>query len=526
VRRLGLKSKFRATDYADLIVEAARRAHEFRWQNGLAMASTSNVGERIGAILNPELNRRPASRTTVFTGLILALALGWLFVAAQVQAQDTPAASDSTTATDASKPQIQLEFKLIQIDEKTYLSHQKDIDAAVANLNLVSLINLVNNLPGASLLSAPSVTTQDGLKADVDIVREMSYATKFDKDKDGKIVPSDFKTKEVGLTLEALPTLTADKESVWLKFKCKLTSFEGWKEIPTGGRLPILDTASTETQRLIGKHGDAAWISGTETPRASLQEKDGNTETYTKNTLPKRILLLINARPLHAEAQAASVPSNAMVKISVKYFQISEKTYTQQTASVANALALTDALNRGDISYLSRLPDFDLLAGPAVLMKVGEQGVLEAVKKMSYPVKFVVDSTGKFIPSDAVATRNIGIRFGLHPELLADGTISLNCFDEITTYKGMIDYGYMVSAGSNEKQPVFNVSRTNGKYDLVPGKPYGTWVRTNFDDQSKSLRWNPGDPPTPLSQNTPKVRIGMVMTAKLFSPDGSPLPAR
>ena len=523
---LVLNQNFRATDYADLIVEAARRAHEFRWQNGaLAMASTSNVGERVGAILNPELNRRPASRTTVFTGLILAFALGWLFVAAQVQAQDTPAASDSTTATDASKPQIQLEFKLLQIDEKTYLSHQKDIDAAVANLNLVSLINLVNNLPGASLLSAPSVTTQDGLKAEVDIGREMPYATKFGKDNNGKIVPSEFKTRKLGLSIVALPTLTADGKNIDLFFHLQVSSFEGFEDISPGIKQPVFDQVSSTTKVLMGKHGYVAWIGGPGLTRTYMPGQGEVSAPLAKSIIPKRILLLINAHPLPAEAQAASVPSNAMVEIKLKLFKLSEKTYAQQTASVADALAMTDALNRGDISYFSRFSDFDLLAEPAVLIKIGERGTLEAVKKMSYPVKFVLDSTGKFIPSDTVKDRLVGMRFVMRPELLADGTISLSCFDEITTYEGMIDYGYMVSAGSNEKQPVFNTSRMNGKYALVAGKPFGAWVRTNFEDQSKVMSWKTGDPPVPPSPNTPRVRIAMVMTARLYSADGVPIPA-
>jgi len=227
---LVLNQNFRATDYADLIVSTARQAQALCWQDGaLAMASSSNVGERIGAILNPGLNRREASRTMVFIGLILAFGIGWFFVAAQVQAEDQPATLGSQATTDPSKPQIKLEFRLIAIDEKTYLSHQNDIDTAVANSDLVSLVTTVHHLPGAELLSAPSVTTQDGLKANVDIVEEMPYATRFDKDKDGKIAPSDFKNRNLGLSILALPTLTADGKYVDLWFRCQVSSFRGWE---------------------------------------------------------------------------------------------------------------------------------------------------------------------------------------------------------------------------------------------------------------------------------------------------------
>jgi beta-lactamase regulating signal transducer with metallopeptidase domain len=509
---LVLNQNFRATDYANLIVDAARHARESRWQNGtLAMASTSNVGERIGAILNPKLNRRPASRATIFTGLILAIALGWFLVAAQVQAEDQPVVSGSTAATDAPKPQIELEFKVIAIDETTYLSHQKKIDAAVANSDLVSLITTVNNLPGVSLLSAPSVTTQDGLKANADIVRQFPYAAKFDKDKDGKIVPSDFKTQDVGISVEAMPTLQPGNQAVTLNFKFNLTTFKGWKDLTSGGRVPIFGGVNFNLNGIsVGKRGYGFWVSRnlTEIP---LPGPNDALRSASKNEPPKRVLVYITAIPVPAETQVPSVPSNEMVYVSLKYFQISEKTYSKQPFAIENAL------NRGDMSYFNQLPDCLRLAEPAVYIKMGVQGVLEAVKKMSYPVKLVRDSTGKFIPSGTITDRFVGMRFVINPELLADGTISLSCFDEITNFEGWIE------SNSQEKQPVFNTSLVNGKYALVTGKPFGTWVRTNFDDQSKSMSWKAGDPPSPLSQNTPKVRIAMIITANLYSADGSPI---
>jgi hypothetical protein len=517
---LVLNHDFRATAYADLIISTARQIQTLRWQGGaLAMASSSNVGERIGAILNPRLNRRPASRTMVFTGLILAFALGWFFVAAQVQAEDKPVTPASTVATNRPKPQIELEFKVIAINEATYLSHQKEIDAAVANSDLVSLVTTVNNLPGVSLLSAPSVTTQDGLKANVDITREMHYPTTIGKNKDGTPDLSDFKTKDVGLSIEALPTLTADKKYVMLKFKYTLTSFEGWKEVSPGLKQPIFDRGSIESESLIGEHGYAVWVDGPGTTRAYLPTDNGDNASLATVTSPKRILLFVTARPVPAEAQVASVPSKAMVQISLKYFQISEKTYSQQTATVADAHAMMIALNRGDISYFSRLSDFDLLTEPAILMKVGEQGVLEAVRNIPFPAKLIRDSNGKFIPSDTLTDRLVGMRFVVRPELLADGTISLGCFGEITNFEGWVE------TNSQEEQPAFNTSRVNGKYGLVTGKPFGTWVRTNFEDQSKLTSWKAGDPPSIRSQDAPKVRIGMIMTAKLYSADGSPIAA-
>jgi beta-lactamase regulating signal transducer with metallopeptidase domain len=159
--------------------------------------------------------------------------------AADTVASKPTSASVSAPAVDASKRQIQLEFKLIEIDEKTYLSHRSDIDRAVANFDLVSLVSAVNHLPGTALLSAPVVTTQDGLKANVDFLREMPYVTRNDKDKDGKMVPSDFKIRHLGLSILTLPTLMADGTTVDLWFMCHVGSFRGWKEASPGVKQPV-----------------------------------------------------------------------------------------------------------------------------------------------------------------------------------------------------------------------------------------------------------------------------------------------
>jgi beta-lactamase regulating signal transducer with metallopeptidase domain len=355
---LVLNQDFRATDYADLIVATARQARALRWQNGaLAMASPSHLGERIRAILNPALNRRPASRATLFTGLILAVALGWFFVAAQVQAQDQPAASDSTAAPDVSKPQINLEFKLISIDEKTYLEKQQEIDAAVAKADLPSLIDKMIKMPGVNFLSTPSVTTQEGLRATVDVLRPMSYPTRFDKDKDGKIILSDFRTRNLGVSIEAVPTLQADHQSVSLNLTCEVTSFGGWLDIPSGGRRPLFSARRISSENVIHEHGFAVWVgetTGTDLPVD--YEKSPSNYAYP----PRRLILFISARPVPAAIKAPASASNPPSKVSgpkpavtitARIVEVDEKSYQSQ------AQAMDEAVRNGDILYFTGLGD-------------------------------------------------------------------------------------------------------------------------------------------------------------------------
>lgn len=239
---LVLNQDFRATDYADLIVDTSRQTETLRWQSeALAMATPSHLSERIRAILNPRLNRRPASRTAILTGSILALALGWFFVAAQVQAEDQPVVSGSTTTTNAPKPQIHLDFRLVEIDEKTYQQQTTAIDEAVKNGNIAFLINL----HGASVVLSPSVTTQAGLKADVSIGKVLIQGHKSTPvttltatsvlGTDGKVIPTVVKSPSVaptktllGLDCEITPSISKDG-SILLPSRYKIGYIEDYK---------------------------------------------------------------------------------------------------------------------------------------------------------------------------------------------------------------------------------------------------------------------------------------------------------
>jgi general secretion pathway protein D len=55
------------------------------------------------------------------------------------------------------------------------------LGAVIDGVGLAAVMEAVNNNAGVSLLSAPNVTTQNGLKASIDIVREFPYPTSFEK---------------------------------------------------------------------------------------------------------------------------------------------------------------------------------------------------------------------------------------------------------------------------------------------------------------------------------------------------------
>lgn len=129
------------------------------------------------------------------------------------------------------------------------------LGAVIDNTGLAMIINAINNLQGVSLLSAPSVTTQNGLKANIDIVREFPYPTSFDKPKlsnssnlayssgpgSGGIfgipdpltlaippTPREFVTQDVGVSLEVKPTTYPDQRIDLDITKCQVLDFDGF----------------------------------------------------------------------------------------------------------------------------------------------------------------------------------------------------------------------------------------------------------------------------------------------------------
>jgi general secretion pathway protein D len=118
-----------------------------------------------------------------------------------------------------------------------------------------AVIDSINNMKGVSLLSSPSVTTQNGLKANIDIVREFPYPTSFEKPKlsnnsqlfypppggatiDNQGIgplslaipptPREFVTQDVGVSLEVKPTTYPDKRIDLDITKCQVLDFDGF----------------------------------------------------------------------------------------------------------------------------------------------------------------------------------------------------------------------------------------------------------------------------------------------------------
>jgi general secretion pathway protein D len=122
------------------------------------------------------------------------------------------------------------------------------IGAILDGAGFAAVINAINNMTGVSLVSAPSVTTQNGLKASIDVVREFPYPSSFEKPKLSNSdiaystgpgagdsltlavppTPREFVTQDVGVSLEVKPTTYPDQRIDLDITKAQVIDFDGF----------------------------------------------------------------------------------------------------------------------------------------------------------------------------------------------------------------------------------------------------------------------------------------------------------
>jgi len=127
------------------------------------------------------------------------------------------------------------------------------VGAIVDNTGMIAVIDAINNTVGASLLAAPSVTTQSGQKASIDLVREFIYPNSFEKPKLSTTqvaysqnspfaapnqgvplqlaippTPRDFVEQDIGVNLEVKPTTYPDQRIDLDITKADVIDFDGF----------------------------------------------------------------------------------------------------------------------------------------------------------------------------------------------------------------------------------------------------------------------------------------------------------
>lgn len=130
------------------------------------------------------------------------------------------------------------------------------VGGLIENRGLAAFINLIDQMKGVDLLSAPKITTKSRNQAKIEIVNELRYPTQFEKPKIGQTqytvdkqetlvtggtvvivgttgylalpaTPSNFEVKNIGVTMEVTPTAYPDRR-IDLDITPEVTDFEGF----------------------------------------------------------------------------------------------------------------------------------------------------------------------------------------------------------------------------------------------------------------------------------------------------------
>ena len=124
------------------------------------------------------------------------------------------------------------------------------------------IIRAISQKKGVDLMTAPSVTTKPGQDATIEVIREFIYPTEFEAPQIPQNVggggnvfggggggnnipvvpnnPSDFVTRNVGVTMQVLPVVGADKNTIDLTISPEVVEFEGF--INYGSPIQVLGT--------------------------------------------------------------------------------------------------------------------------------------------------------------------------------------------------------------------------------------------------------------------------------------------
>lgn len=300
--------RFRASDYAELLLTVAGEAKERSWPAGaLAMAATSNFEARIRAILDGSRSRNsPGGRACgLFSAAALAGALlmcSMRLGTAETQPANPPSSPEDAKAKPTSKTEseyIEIESKFLEISDDLYQQCKPTLDAAIEPVDSKTfndILKTLDNLKGADFMSAPGVTTRHNHAADVVIAREFRYPTKFEADAGGHMVPTEFATRNLGVQLVVEPTLSNGK--IWLTGSYQLTDFAGFTRSEAGEQTPAFDVREA---RLLRELGDGQWVcivlpgERPDEEHVSDRQPDGHLKESTR-WVGKKMILFLGAR--------------------------------------------------------------------------------------------------------------------------------------------------------------------------------------------------------------------------------------
>lgn len=135
------------------------------------------------------------------------------------------------------------------------------LSSILTNPELTMILHALEQKGGTDLLSSPRVTTRSGVNAQIKIVQEIIYPTEFESQSVGDLIagttsgatgmaldpyrsrppiPGSFETREIGVILNATPTVGPDGYTIDLTLVPEVAEFVRWIDYGAADLYPIL----------------------------------------------------------------------------------------------------------------------------------------------------------------------------------------------------------------------------------------------------------------------------------------------
>lgn len=154
-------------------------------------------------------------------------------------------------------------------------------------------VQLMDDLPGVDLLSAPSVTTKSGQKATLALTRELIYPKAFEHNKPDSgrpaLTPTDFEKVNLGFTVELEGSIPSGGEVVDVTVDSRFVEVEDWRSLENGKPIPAderhpyddpkitQETINGQSVTVTSLPGGAQPVIGTQSVKTSSTVAPGST---------------------------------------------------------------------------------------------------------------------------------------------------------------------------------------------------------------------------------------------------------
>jgi type II secretory pathway component GspD/PulD (secretin) len=185
------------------------------------------------------------------------------------------------------------------------------LQGVLTDVQFESVLHLLEEQQKSKTLSAPRVTTLNNQSAQIKVVEEFRYPTRyevslvqFDVNGDGDFddagetefvnVPQDFQKRDIGILLNVTPSVGKDLKTVTLVLAPEVSQFSQFRDLGGGVTVPEFTTSQLTTS-VVMQHGQTVVLGGL--------MKDTTSETLTKVPVLGDLPLLGNLFRQHEQSQ-------------------------------------------------------------------------------------------------------------------------------------------------------------------------------------------------------------------------------